>query len=211
MVQDHPQEKFPILKIDIPLSDMKRLTYVLKHIPMRYILVSYFFLMMVRYSFIIWTPSYLHEVHHLDVMSAGILSSVYPMMGLIAHPLGGYISDVVFKGRRIPIIFSGLSGLFIFTIILSQVTTLRLSLFLLGGIGFFEQLMSALYCTLVVDFLPRDALSTGSSFINAGASLGSMLSMSFSGLMIDLFKSYHMMFVILSLYCTDWNDIHHPD
>jgi len=108
------------------------------------------------------------------------------------------LSYVILKGKRAPLIIFGLSGLFIFIIILSLTASLGLSLFILAGLGFFDQLMSALYFALAVDLLPTNAISTGSSFLNAGASLGSMFSMSFSGLMIDLFKSYHMMFVSLS-------------
>ncbi|MDI7259536.1 MAG: MFS transporter [Thermodesulfobacteriota bacterium] len=198
-VEDHPQEKIQVSNATIPISQERRLIFVIKHIPLRFTLISYFCLMMIRYSIIIWIPSYLHEVHHLDVMTAGMLSSVYPIMGLIAHPLGGYVSDVIFKGRRVPLIIFGLSGLSVFTMFLSQTTSMGWSLFLLGGMGFFDQFMSALYFTFAVDLLPRETVSTGSSFLNAGASLGSMLSISLSGLIIALFKSYHMLFVILSL------------
>jgi OPA family glycerol-3-phosphate transporter-like MFS transporter len=197
-IPNHPPTKSSGPKTDIFPSGTKRLAYVLKHVPLRLTLISLFSLMMIRYSFIFWCPSYLHEVHHLDVMTAGMLSSVYPLMGLIAHPLGGYISDVIFKGRRVPLIFFGLLGIFVFTLILSQTTRLGWSLAFLSGIGFFDQFITSLYCVLAVDLLPREAISTGSSFLNGGASLGSMLSMSLSGLMIDLFKSYSMLFIILS-------------
>jgi MFS family permease len=57
------------------------------------ILLMYFTYGYTGYIYITWFPSYLMEGRHLPVSMAGTLAAAPGVLGLIAKPLGGWISD----------------------------------------------------------------------------------------------------------------------
>ncbi len=177
-------------------DDMKT---ILSHQPLWLMGISYFCLMAIRYSIVVWAPTYLFETFELNILRAGILSSIYPAIGIISHPLGGFICDFILGGRKKPLIVVGLLSIFMFTLSLSYVTKLVWAIFFLGCIGFFDQLGAALFFALEIDLLPRHLASTGAGFLNTASALGSTVAMFLTGLLIDVFHSYHIVFITLSI------------
>jgi sugar phosphate permease len=161
--------------------------------------IAYFCLMAIRYSIFVWAPTYLFEPFGRAILEAGILSSIYPAIGLVSYPLGGFLCDLILGGRKKPLIALGLFSIFILALSLSRVTTLLWAVFLLGCVGFFDQLGAALFFALEVDVLPQHLASTGAGFLNTASALGSMVAMSLTGLLIDVFHSYHIVFITLSI------------
>ena len=161
--------------------------------------ISYFCLMAIRYSIIVWAPTYLFETFGLNILRAGILSSIYPAIGLISYPLGGFLCDFLLGGKKKPLIAISLLSIFMLTLSLSYVTKLVWAIFFLACIGFFDQLVAALFFALEVDLLPRHLASTGAGFLNTASAMGSMVAMFLTGLLIDMFRSYHIVFITLSL------------
>ena len=177
-------------------EDMKT---VLSHKSLWLMGISYSCLMAIRYAIIIWAPTYLFETFGLDILRAGILSSIYPAIGLISYPLGGFLCDFILGGRKKPLIGVSLISIFMLAFSLSYATKLVWAMFFLGCIGFFDQLVAALFFALEVDLLPRHLASTGAGFLNTASAVGSMVAMFLTGLLIDVFHSYHIVFVTLSL------------
>ncbi|NIS62062.1 MAG: MFS transporter [Proteobacteria bacterium] len=177
-------------------DDMK---IVLSHRSLWLMGIAYFCLMAIRYSIIVWAPTYLFETFGLNIFKAGILSSIYPAIGLISYPLGGFLCDLILGGRKRPLIAVSLLSIFMLAFSLSHVTKLVWAIFLLGCVGFFDQLGGALFFALEVDVLPRHLASTGAGFLNTASALGSTLAMFLTGLLLDVFHSYHIVFITLSI------------
>jgi sugar phosphate permease len=205
MVRESPTEMPPNAKPDVhkgvllPPGFKEDMKTILSHQGLWFLGISYFCLMAIRYSIFVWAPTYLFETFGLDILRAGMLSSIYPAIGLISYPLGGFLCDVILEGRKKPLIAIGLLSISILAFSLAHVTTLVWAIFLLACIGFFDQIGAALFFALEIDLLPRHLASTGAGFLNTASALGSAATMFLTGLLIDVFHSYHVLFIALSI------------
>jgi sugar phosphate permease len=153
----------------------------------------------ISYANMVWIPTYLYESHGLNVVKAGFLASLYPAIGIPARPLGGYLSDVKFGGRRKPLILTGFSFILLSTLFLVSAARLDWAMTLIVSVGFFDQLIVTLFFALLVDVLPRESTGTGASTMNAIGHAGSTGAMFFSGLLVDTFHSFKPVFMVLSI------------
>jgi sugar phosphate permease len=161
--------------------------------------VAFACLTYISYANMVWIPTYLYESHGLNVVKAGFLASLYPAIGILTRPLGGYLSDVTFGGRRKPLILVGLFFILLSTLFLVNTAHLGWAMTLIISVGFFDQLIVTLFFALQVDILPTELTGTGASTMNAIGHAGSTAAMFFSGLLIDTFHSYKPVFMVLSV------------
>ena len=152
--------------------------------------LSFFCLLYIQFGGMIWYPTYLQGTFGIDVFRAGILTSVFPLMGLAARPLGGILSDRLFHGRRKPVILMGIGAMTICLFLLSGARELWSTVLLLASVGFCFQFFNFLFFTLPSVMLPPNMVSTGSGFLDTGGHLGSLLAVFLSGWFIDHFGSY---------------------
>ncbi len=152
--------------------------------------LSFFCLLYIQFGGMIWYPTYLQGTFGIDVFQAGALTSVFPLMGLVARPLGGILSDGLFHGRRKPIILMGMGAMTFCLFLLSGARELWWTVLLLALVGFWFQLFNSLFFTLPSVMLPLNMVSTGSGFLDTGGHLGSLLAMFLSGWFIDHYGSY---------------------
>ncbi len=153
----------------------------------------------VSYTNMVWIPTYLYEIHGLDVVKAGFLASLYPAIGILSRPLGGHLSDVHFGGRRKSLILIGFFFILLSTLFLVNAARLGLAMALIICVGFFDQFIVTLFFALVLDILPKESTGTGASTMNALGHAGSTGAMLLSGLLIDKFHSYKPVFIVLSI------------
>jgi len=73
--------------------------------------ISYFFLELCRYALMFWLPYYMVQQLHYGVGTAGYLSSLYELVGIIGALLAGYVSDRFNQSRRAPVSAVMLGGL----------------------------------------------------------------------------------------------------
>lgn len=85
---------------------------------LRAILLMYFSYGYTGYIYITWFPTYLLEARHLSPQLAGLLAAAPGTLGMIAKPLGGWVSDrltarrgVVFGRRAVGMFGFGLAAL----------------------------------------------------------------------------------------------------
>jgi len=180
-------------------GNRNRLIVILSNRDMRMACLGFSCLMYIRYAILVWLPAYLYETYGLSVVTASLLASVYPMAGLVASPLGGYLSDVAFGGRRKPLLLIALSFILLSTIFLASAGRLKWAMILIAGVGFFEQLIAPQFFALELDLIPPELAGTGAGFLEAGGHVGSMCAMFFSGLLVDAFGSYKPVFLTLSI------------
>lgn len=186
-----PAEKSP--------GNRNKLIVILSNKDMRMACLGFSCLNYIAYCNLVWLPAYLYESYGVSLVTASLLAGMYPMVGLLARPLGGYLSDVTFGGRRKPLFLIGLSFIVLATIFLASAERLKWAMILIVSVGFFEQLIGPLFFALELDLLPAELAGTGAGFLDAGGHLGSMCAMFFSGLLVDVFGSYKPVFLVLSI------------
>jgi sugar phosphate permease len=165
-------------------------TILVRHRQMWITFFAFFCVIYIQFGGMIWYPTYLQGTFGIDVFKAGALTSVFPLMGVVARPLGGVLSDRLFHGRRKPVILVGMGATTISLFFLSGARDLWWAVFLLASVGFCFQLFNFLFFALPSVMLPQNLVSTGSGFLDTGGHLGSLLAMFLSGWFIDYFGSY---------------------
>ena len=180
-------------------GNRNKLIFMLSHKDVRMASIGFSCLSYIRYGILVWLPAYLYESYGLSVVTASLLAAVYPLAGLVASPVGGYLSDVAFGGRRKPLLLIALSFILLSTISLARADRLEWAMILIGGVGFFEQLIAPQFFALELDLLPPELAGTGAGFLEAGGHLGSMCAMFFSGLLVDVFGSYNPVFLVFAI------------
>jgi sugar phosphate permease len=73
--------------------------------------ISYFFLELCRYALMFWLPFYLVNRLRYDLQTAGYLSSLYELVGILGAVMAGYVSDHFMQSRRAPVSVIMLFGL----------------------------------------------------------------------------------------------------
>jgi sugar phosphate permease len=140
--------------------------------------LSYFFLKLVRYTFLFWLSTYLVHVIGFRADKAGYMSVIFPLSGFLGTVAGGYSSDKFFSARRGPVSVIMLSVLFVsiyaYSLFAAHPILGPLALAFIGFSTFGpDTLISA---TAAMDFGSRKASSTAAGFINGLGSIGAALS-----------------------------------
>jgi sugar phosphate permease len=73
--------------------------------------ISYFFLELCRYALMFWLPFYMVDRLRYDLQTAGYLSSLYELVGILGAVMAGYVSDRFMQSRRAPVSVVMLGGL----------------------------------------------------------------------------------------------------
>lgn len=159
--------------------------------------LSFSCLMYIQYGVTIWLPTYLQGRYDISTIQASAIASLYFIIGLLARPLGGYISDRYFHGRRKPIICFGMISMDLFMLGLCISADIRSSVIFITMSGFCFQLFSFLFFTIPERVLPDNLISTGSSFLDMGGHIGSLFAMLSSGWLLDSTGSFQSIIIAL--------------
>ncbi len=163
------------------------------------VLGSYWTLQYLTYGILIWFPSYIKETFNVSLTSAAAIAGLVPIMGVLARPLGGYISDTWFGGRRRPMIAGGMVALFLLLMALAGLRSLKWVVVILPFLGIATQFFHPLYYALPADLLSSDAASTGAGFLDAGGHLASILATLATGLLLDATGSYRLILLSFAM------------
>lgn len=165
---------------------------------MFFLSIGFFCLCYITYSNLIWLPSFLFESYDMSLVQAGFLAALYPLAGVISRPLGGYISDVLFKGKRKQTILIGLFVILISTLLLSRIKDFNINIYFIILIGFFDNLIGPLFFAWMLDMVPYNRSGSGAGALQFFGHTGTVCSIYFSGIILDVFHSYRPVFMILS-------------
>jgi len=161
--------------------------------------LAFFCLCYITYSNLIWLPSFLFESYDMSIVQAGLLAALYPLAGIISRPLGGYLSDVVFKGKRKPTVLIGLFVILLSTVLLSRIEHFTSNIYFIITIGFFDNLVGPLFFAWMLDLVPYNHSGSGAGALQFFGHIGTVLAIYFSGIVVDLFQSYRPFFMILAV------------
>jgi len=157
--------------------------------------LSYSCMCYVQVGFLMWLPSFLKEAYAMSVERAGFFSGMVILSGVVASPLGGFLSDRFFGGKkRHPIIIEML-----LLAAFSAVSWFQLPFsFLLVPLVFMGLLIwlpDVLFTSLPADLFSRKMAGTATGFMVSFGCLAAIIGMYASGLLIDLFRSYGPLFL----------------
>ncbi len=148
----------------------------------------YFFMKFIRYALWSWAPFFLARNFHQDGGSAGYLSTVFDLFGILGVIVTGYLSDKVFKSRRAKV--SLIMILVMVASCLLMYTVGRFSVFMfaacLGLVGFSLYGPDALLSGAgAMDVGSRRHATLAAGVINGLGSLGSVVQELVIGKMYD--------------------------
>jgi OPA family sugar phosphate sensor protein UhpC-like MFS transporter len=137
----------------------------------------YFLVKMPRYLFFNWAPVYIDAQLGTGTFKSSLLGGLYDIATPFAVLFGGYVSDKIFRSKRMPLSILGLIGSAILMLSFSGLPATALGLGLgLFGIGFLLNIPDSLVSgTAAIDFGTKKGASTAAGFINGMGSVGAII------------------------------------
>jgi sugar phosphate permease len=200
-VRDHPREKgLPDFEDEVHLekqidSDARsRLSVVLSNRTLWVVALVYFFFVYVQFGCLVWIPSFLKETYAMSIDRASTVSFFILLPGVFASPLGGFLSDRVFGGRRKPLILLGLAVLSASSFLLSFRLSIDVAAVMLAVVGLMILMPDVLLAAYPSDIMSRKLSATAMGFLATFTSASGIITTPVSGKIADLFQSYGAVF-----------------
>jgi sugar phosphate permease len=143
----------------------------------------YFLIKPTRYLFLAWAPLYINDRLGTGTATSGFLGSVFDLAGPLGTLVGGFISDWVFRSKRIPISVIALFCLAVFLALFRFIPPTRLAItagmFVIGFLIYIpDSLVSG---AAAIDFGTKKGASTASGLINGCGSFGQTIGVTLPG------------------------------
>jgi OPA family glycerol-3-phosphate transporter-like MFS transporter len=145
--------------------------------------VVYFLIKPTRYLLLYWAPVFVNKLLGTDTATSGILGSMFDLAGPAGTLAGGFISDRLFKSKRIPICVIALFCLAICMAAFRFVPPTRMEIGIgMFVIGFLIYIPDSLVAGAAsIDFGTRKGASTASGLVNGLGSVGQIIGVTLPG------------------------------
>ena len=144
----------------------------------------YFLVKPTRYLLLAWSPVYVNERLGTGTASSGFLGSMFDLAGMGGALVGGFISDRLFKSKRIPICVISLFCLAVLMMAFRYIPRTRLAIgsgmFLIGFLIYIPDSLVA--GVAAIDFGTKKGASTASGLVNGLGSFGQTIGVTLPGL-----------------------------
>ena len=143
----------------------------------------YFLVKPTRYLLLYWSPVYINDLLGTGTASSGFLGSMFDLAGPVGTLAGGFISDRLFRARRMPICVIALFCLAVFMLAFRYLPPTRLAIgagmFLIGFLIYIPDSLVA--GTAAIDFGTKKGASTASGLVNGFGSVGQIFGVTLPG------------------------------
>lgn len=161
---------------DLPEGSWKTIREVLTNRMVWLLSGVYLLLKPTRYLILFWSPVYINERLGSGAAESGILGSMFDLAGPVSVLFGGYVSDIFFGSKRMPISIIALlivaTCLFLFPLLPDTRLAIGLGFFVLG---FFLYIPDSLVSgTAAIDFGTKQGASTAAGMVNGFGSIGAI-------------------------------------
>ena len=157
--------------------------------------LAYFMMVSVLYGLMTWIPSYLVNEKHYSFTNMGFIASAPWIGGLIGSIVGGWISDKLLAKRRKPtMLFTAISTciMMIFMVnVPNNQLIMALALFLTG---FMLNVGWPAFTAYPMGVADKKTYPVAIALVNSGGNLGGAASPLVAGYLLDVFKSYDLVF-----------------
>ena len=150
-----------------------------------------------------WLPTYLMDKRGLDLKATGWIAAMPFIAGVIAVPLGGYISDWLIRKHDFNVIkarvYPAVGGCIIAgcTVIpINYVDSLTAAVVLFSISTFSVSARAGVLWALVTDVAPRNVIGTFGGIQNFASFMGGALASTLSGIILQRTNNYNIVFWI---------------
>ncbi|MFA5848968.1 MAG: MFS transporter [Bacteroidales bacterium] len=169
-----------------------------------------FFSDWVWWFFLFWTPDFLNKMYNVDIKQMVLPLIIIYLLASVGGIVGGTISSTLIK-RGFSLSFSRKAAMLILAvcvmpiIIIPGLSSLWLSVGLIGLAAFAHQGWASNVFTLVSDFYPKNSIGSMTGLAGFVGSVGGILAAIFIGQVLDLTGSYFLIFAVASMaYLLAW-------
>ncbi|SIS13570.1 Sugar phosphate permease [Peribacillus simplex] len=176
----------------VPIKSLLKLSLIWK------LMIAAFFTNVVFWGLQSWLPSYWVKVKGMDMVSMGVYSSIPYILGFISFLLSGWVLDKFMVGREkyMFIIGAFFSAIFIYLMFNTQSIPLAFTYLTLSNV--FLNAMNITVFVLPLKHIAEDSVGTATGIINTGAQIGSILTPTIMGFLINAFdQNYNVAFMFL--------------
>jgi NNP family nitrate/nitrite transporter-like MFS transporter len=122
-----------------------------------------------------WMPTYISRRFGVSLAESGTFVALFPAVGVLARPVGGWLSDAVLGQRRRPVFAASFVGTTVLAVAMFYSTTIALLVTMLVLTGVFIQLQIGLMYQSIQEFVDPAAAGTAVSLASVAGWLGSFV------------------------------------
>jgi NNP family nitrate/nitrite transporter-like MFS transporter len=137
-----------------------------------------------------WMPTYIIQQFDVSLAESGTFVALFPAVGIIARPVGGWVSDVVLNQRRRPIFAASFVGAIVVTVALFYTIRVTILVMMLILAGVVIQLQIGLLYQSAQEFVDPKAAGTAVSIASVAGWLGSFVAPVIAGELVAITGSY---------------------
>jgi len=141
-----------------------------------------------------WMPTYMSRQFGISLVESGLFVALFPAVGLLSRPAGGWLSDGPFGRRRRPVFVVSFVGAMALAVAMRYSTTIPLLVAGLAVSGFFIQLQIGLLYQYVQEFVEANVAGTAISLVSVTGWLGSFVAPVVVGELIALSGGFVVIF-----------------
>jgi sugar phosphate permease len=202
LVRDNPEEKgLPGFNDENDIEQRlqndprPKLVLVLSNRTLWFVGLVYFCFVYVQFGCLVWIPSFVTEAWSMNIDRASLVVSLILLPGVFAAPLGGYLSDHYFKGRRKPLIIFGMSVLALSCWAIAAGIGIHIGVIVLSVVGLMIIMPDILLAAFPADIFSRKLTATALGFLATFTSASGIVSMVVTGKLADLTGSFNPTFI----------------
>jgi NNP family nitrate/nitrite transporter-like MFS transporter len=142
-----------------------------------------------------WMPTYITQRFGVSLAESGTFVALFPAVGILARPTGGWLSDRVFTQRRRPVFATSFVGATVLAGVMFYSATIGVLVGMLVLAGVFIQLQIGLMYQSIQEFVDPSAAGTAVSLASVAGWLGSFVAPVVAGELVAIAGSYDVLFV----------------
>jgi NNP family nitrate/nitrite transporter-like MFS transporter len=143
-----------------------------------------------------WMPTYITRRFGVSLAESGAFVALFPAVGVLARPAGGWLSDTVFARQRRPVFAASFVGATVFAAAMAYSATLAMLVAGLVLAGVFIQLQIGLMYQSIQEFVAPSAAGTAVSLASVAGWLGSFVAPVVAGELVAVGGSFTALFVL---------------
>lgn len=142
-----------------------------------------------------WMPTYMTREFGLSVARSGSIVALFPAVGILARPVGGWLSDSYFSQSRRPVFALAFVGATLIAGFMYTTTTIGLLIALIVLAGAFIQLQIGVMYQSIREFVGPSAGGTAVAIASVAGWLGSFVAPVVVGGLVGYTGGYTVVFV----------------
>lgn len=141
-----------------------------------------------------WMPTYISQQFDVSLADSGTIVALFPAVGILARPLGGWLSDTVFTQRRRPVFAASFGGATVLAAAMFYTVTVAALVAVLVVAGVVIQLQIGLMYQSIQEFVAPEAAGTAVSLASVAGWLGSFIAPVVAGELVATAGNYTVLF-----------------